>query len=325
MVKLSVVLPVYREAEGLRLNVDRLRSALRPHGHDFEYEIILVNDGSPDGSLDVMESLYREAPETIRIVSLIRNFGQVAAIFAGLARAAGECVAVMSSDMQDPPELIPEMFKRWREGARTVLAVRGGRHDGLQSALASRVFYASMRRFALPALPSGGFDFFLLDATVVRRMLANPEPNAFLQGQVLFASGTASEIRYTRLPRTTGRSSWGVLKKLKYLIDGFIGFSFAPIRLISLLGALLFCSGILLSAGLVAQRLFFGTRSPGWTSLMIAMLLFHGLETLMIGVLGEYLWRTLDQCRSRPLYIVDFERGTPPTRGAAHGGSEPVS
>ncbi|MFB3778594.1 MAG: glycosyltransferase family 2 protein [Bryobacteraceae bacterium] len=314
MAKLSVVMPVYREAAALRQNVHTLRAALDEHKGSFDYEVILVNDGSPDESLEVMEQLRLEAPDSTGVISLVRNFGQVAAIFAGLHRVSGDCVAVISADLQDPPELIPQMFEKWRAGAKTVLAVRGDREDAWTASVPSRIFYGAMRRYALRTLPATGFDFFLLDRSVVEHMLLNPESNGFLQGQILYVSGPAVELPYTRRRRTSGRSGWSLFKKIKYFIDGFIAYTYAPIRLISLLGIALFGAGIAVSILLVLQRIFWGTGSQGWTSIMVAMLLLHGLEMLMIGVIGEYVWRTLDQARKRAPFVIDYEK-LPPGKG----------
>jgi len=313
MPKLSVIIPVFREAESIHRNFLALKQVLDECRDEFTYEIILVNDGSPDDSLLALEMIHQEYPEITGIVNFTRNFGQVAAIFAGLGRSTGSCAAVISADLQDPPELIPVMFRKWRDGAKTVVGVREQREDPLASKATSRVFYRLMKAFALPSLPAAGFDFFLLDRTVVSRMLARPEPNGFLQGQILYVSGPVVQIPYTRRRRLAGQSGWGFFKKLKYFIDGFIAYSFTPIRFISALGVLLFFAGAILSVLLVAQRVFWGTHAAGWTSVMIAMLLLHGTEMLMLGVIGEYLWRTLDQARSRPLYIVDYEK--PPESG----------
>ena len=306
--KLSIVVPVYREAAGIRKNFQTLKDVLDRHAAEFAYELILVNDGSPDNSLEILEEIHREYPAITGLVNFTRNFGQVAAIFAGLRASAGDCVAVISADLQDPPELIPEMFRRWGDGHKTVLAVRAGRQDSMAANVPSKIFYRLMKAYALPTLPATGFDFFLVDRTVVDRMLVRPEPNGFLQGQVLYASGPVFEIPYTRRVREMGQSGWSFAKKLKYLLDGFVAYSFTPIRLIAALGLLLFFLGIVASIGLVIQRIWFGTHSAGWSSIMIAMVLLHGTEMLMIGVIGEYLWRTLDQARGRPLYIVEYEK-----------------
>lgn len=308
MAKLSIVVPVYRESDGLRRNFLSLAAALDPHWDQFDYEMILVNDGSPDNSLEIMEAIHREHPAVTGVVNLTRNFGQVAAIFAGLRACSGDCAAVISADLQDPPELIPKMFERWREGFKTVLAVRKDREDKLAARLPSRIFYGLMRAYALKNLPATGFDFFLADRAVISRMLERPEPNGFLQGQLLYASGPVFEIPYTRKERQFGQSNWSFGKKVKYFLDGFIAYSFTPIRLIAVMGLFLFCLGILASIGLVIQRVWFGTHSAGWSSIMVAMVLLHGTEMLMIAVVGEYLWRTLEQARNRPLYIVDYQK-----------------
>jgi dolichol-phosphate mannosyltransferase len=308
MEKLSVVVPVYREAASLRANVMEVRSVLEQHSAEFSYEIILVNDGSPDDSLAIIESLHHEFPHEIGVVNFARTFGQVAAIFAGLRASTGDCAAVISADLQDPPELIPEMFRRWKSGASTVLAVRQSREDSAANSVPSRIFYGLMKAYALPTLPAKGFDFFLAGRTVIDRMLARPEPNGFLQGQVLYASGRIEQIRYTRRRRMAGQSGWGFYKKVKYFLDGFIAYSFSPIRLISVMGIVLFVLGVFASIAFVIQRVFFGTGSPGWTSVMVAIVLLQGLQMLMLGVLGEYLWRTLDQARNRPIYFVDYEK-----------------
>jgi glycosyltransferase involved in cell wall biosynthesis len=306
MPKISVVVPVYQDELSIRANFFTLKTALDSASPLFDYEIILINDGSTDNSLLILEQLHAEYPQIVGVVNLVRNFGQVAAVIAGLARVSGDCAVIISSDLQDPPELIVEMFNRWRHGAETVLAIRESRDDPWYNKLASRMFYRLMRRYALASLPSGGFDFFLLDRAVITRVLGSAERNGFLQGQILAASSKIVQIPYKRRARRSGTSGWGPLRKLKYLVDGFVAYSFLPIRLISFLGIATFILALLLSCALVLQNLLFGTAAPGWSSLMIALLVLHGFELLAIGVLGEYVWRALDQIRPRPLYVVDY-------------------
>jgi glycosyltransferase involved in cell wall biosynthesis len=308
LARLSVVIPVYRDEESIRHTFLTVKDTLTQSGRAFTLEIILVNDGSPDRSLLVLEELHREFPEVAGVVSLKRNVGQVAAILAGMASASGDCVAVISSDLQDPPELIGAMFDLWQQGNQTVLGVREVREDRLLDRLASRIFYRMMKRYALALLPEEGFDFCLLDRSVANTILANRERNAFLQGQILSASGTVAQIRYTRRRRSSGRSGWTFSKRFKYCTDAVIAYSVAPIRFIAGLGVLLFSAGLVASAAVVVQRLVYGTGPAAWTTMMIAMLLLHGVELLMLAVLGEYLWRTLDQVRDRPLYLVDYRK-----------------
>lgn len=306
MPKLSVVIPVYQDEFSIRKNFLALKAALEKPSGLYEFEIILVNDGSRDNSILVLEQLHSEFPACTGVVNLARNFGQVGAILAGLARCTGDCVAVISSDLQDPPELIPEMFRHWLAGNKTVIGVRESREDSSFSKITSRLFYRLMQRYAIAGIPASGFDFFLLDRTVADRLLNSPERNGFLQGQILAASGKVTQVPYRRRARESGTSGWTLFRKLKYFVDGFVAYSFVPIRMITLLGILAFLSAILLSAGLVAQRLVFGSEAPGWSSIMIALLILHGLELLAIGIVGEYVWRALDQVRPRPVYLIDY-------------------
>ncbi len=306
--KLSVVIPVYRDEASIWENFLTLKRVLDGYEQMFRYEVVLVNDGSPDNSLLKLEEIRQQFPQTAGIVNLVRNFGQVAAILAGISNASGDCVAVISSDLQDPPELIPTMVQHWSDGTHTIIGVRESRDDPWKDRITSRIFYSLLKRYGIPSLPESGFDFFLLDKTVAERLVVNHEHNGFLQGQVLSASSSIVSIPYQRRRRAKGRSGWTFPKKLKYFVDAFAAYSYTPLRLMSGLGVLLFTAGVFLSAALVVQRIVFGTKSVGWSSVMVSMLLLHGVEMLMLGVIGEYLWRTLDQARNRPLYIVDYSK-----------------
>jgi dolichol-phosphate mannosyltransferase len=306
MDKLSVVIPVYQDQTSIRRNFLAVKHELDKCAGLFNYEFILVNDGSPDGSLLMLEQIHAEYPGIVGVLNLTRNFGQVAATLAGLSRCTGDCAVVISSDLQDPPELIPKMFDEWRRGVPTVIGVRESREDPALGRAGSYLFYRLMQRYALPSIPEKGFDFFLLDRTIIERVLNSSERNGFLQGQILFASGKVVQIPYKRRARRAGRSGWTLFAKLKYFVDGFVAYSFTPIRLISVLGLLAFSLAIVFSIGLTVQRLLFGTLAPGWSSVMIALLLLHGFELLAIGIVGEYVWRALDQVRARPMYLVDY-------------------
>lgn len=313
MYKLSVVIPVYQDERSIARTFAALKTELDRAADLFSYQVILVNDGSHDNSILVLEQLHNEHPDSVGVVNFTRNFGQVAAISAGLSRCTGDCAAVISSDLQDPPELIPQMFKLWMAGAKTVIAVRESREDSGFNRLTSRFFYRMMQRFAVPGIPVSGFDFFLLDRVVIDRVLNSSERNSFLQGQILAASSVIAQIPYRRRSRQTGKSSWTFVAKVKYFVDGFVAYSFVPIRFITVLGVVAFLSALLFSIVLVVQRLTWGTEAPGWSSIMIALLILHGFELLAIGVIGEYVWRALDQVRPRPIYLIDYFK--PPEPG----------
>lgn len=313
--KLSVVIPVYRDELSIHENFLAVKQVLDSHREEYAYEIILVNDGSPDKSLFKLEEIRHHYPEITGVVNLTRNFGQVAAILAGIQSSVGDCVVVISSDLQDPPELIPTMFEKWRNGVHTVIGTRSARDDPWKDTATSRIFYYLLKRYGLTSLPESGFDFFLIDRTVAQRLVNSRERNSFLQGQIISLSGSISTIPYERRPRRYGKSGWTFLKKLKYFADAFTAFSFTPIRLIFILGVFFFLLGTALSVFLVIQRLVYGTKSVGWSSVMISMLMLHGVEMLMLGVLGEYVWRTLDQVRERPLYTIDYQKLPTPASG----------
>jgi dolichol-phosphate mannosyltransferase len=306
MHKLSVIIPVYEDELSIAQNFLTLKTELDRASDLFSYEVILVNDGSRDNSILVLEQLHGEYPACVGVVNLTRNFGQVAAILAGLGRCTGDCATVISSDLQDPPELIPQMFKLWMEGAKTVIGVRESRDDSSFNRFTSRMFYRLMQRYSVSGIPASGFDFFLLDRAVVERILNSSERNGFLQGQILAASSVVAQIPYKRRARQIGKSSWTLVRKIKYFVDGFVAYSFVPIRFITLLGIVAFLGALLFSMALVVQRLAWGTEAPGWSSIMIALLILHGFELLAIGVIGEYVWRALDQVRPRPIYLVDY-------------------
>ncbi len=308
MPTLSVVVPVFRDELSIEDNFATLKNVLDDCRTEFSYEIILVNDGSPDNSLVALERIHTRHPDVAGIVNLTRNFGQVPAIIAGMEYCSGDCVVVISSDLQDPPELIPLMFRKWATGIQTVIGTRESREDNWRDRVTSRIFYKLIKRYGLASLPETGFDFFLVDRRVADRLVEIRERNSFLQGQILSFSASVDSIPYQRRRRRIGTSGWTFLKKLKYFADAFAAFSFVPIRFITVLGLLLFIGGIILSATLIVQRIFFGTSAVGWSSVMISMLMLHGIEMLMLGILGEYLWRTLDQVRERPLFMVEYHK-----------------
>jgi dolichol-phosphate mannosyltransferase len=197
------------------------------------------------------------------------------------------------------------MIEEWSRGQKLVVATRESRHDGYLNKLFSKVFYRLMRKFAIPNMPLGGYDFFLIDRSIVELLLRMDERNLFLQGQILWLGHKPKFIPYERRKRQLGESQWSLSRKVKYFIDGFAAYSFFPIRLVSVVGIAVFFLGIILSAIIAIQTLLFGTRMVGWSSLMVALLMLNGLQMMMIGIMGEYLWRNFDETRKRPLYLIE--------------------
>jgi dolichol-phosphate mannosyltransferase len=301
----SVVVPVYQNAASLADLFARLRAASAQLPAE-RFEFVFVDDGSRDDSFAVLRGLAAEDPR-IRVVKLSRNFGSGAAILAGLTEARGDCMVALAADLQDPPELIPRLVETWREGRKVVLAARRSRADPLATRLLADAFYHLFRRFALPAMPRHGFDFFLLDRSVRDLIAGIQENNAYLMGLILWLGFDPAVIEYDRAARPAryGPSMWGLGRRVKYFIDSFTAFSYLPLRAASVLGVVVAVFGVLYAGLVVLLRVVHGFPVEGWASLMVAVLLLSGVQMLMIGVLGEYLWRNLEETRRRPRFVVE--------------------
>lgn len=303
--QLSIVVPVYYNEENLPTTVPTLAKVARSLVAD-DFELIMVDDGSGDRSFGILEDFQkRDSQLRLRIVKLTRNFGSMAAIQAGLAASRGAAVVIITADLQDPPELIGRMHENWVRGAKCVYAVRSSREEGLLKTAFANIFYALLRRYALPGYPEGGFDFCLLDRQVVADIVRIGEKNAHVMNLIFWLGYPAVCLPYVRRERQAGRSRWTLAKKLKLFADSFVAFSFAPIRAVTLTG---FVVALLAGAYGVFQvynRLIHGAPVQGFTTIVTLIALTSGIQMMMLGVLGEYLWRTLDATRQRPQYIIE--------------------
>lgn len=309
--RLSIVVPVYFNEESLPVTVPRLaETARRIAGDDFE--LVFVDDGSQDRSLELMIALQREPSHHLRVVKLTRNFGSWSAIQAGLSAARGQVAGIIAADLQDPPELFIDMTAKWREGAKCVFAVRTDRDEGAMKALLANAYYALLRRFALPGYPAGGFDFCLIDRQVVDDLVRINEKNTHLMNLIYWLGYPSVRIPYTRRARAAGRSRWTLAKKVKLFIDSFVAFSFAPVRAVSLAGFAVAFLALLYGAFQIYMRIAHGTPVQGFTTIVTLIALTSGIQMMMLGILGEYLWRTLDAARSRPNYVVERTLEPPP-------------
>jgi dolichol-phosphate mannosyltransferase len=297
----SVVVPVYFNAESLPRLAERLRKVAEAADHDVE--VLFVDDGSGDDSWARIEEIARAWPAA-RGVRLTRNFGSQMAIVAGLAEAKGAAAAVLSADLQEPPELLPDMVAAWRRGATAVLAVRRSRPEGLATRAAAGLYYRSMRRLAFSQMPAGGFDCFLIGRPAIDFLVEAREVHTSLPGLLLWGGFPTSLVPYDRVAREEGGSRWTFAKKLKYFLDAVISFSYAPLRWMSVAGAGLALLAFAYAVFLVAYKVIHGQPIQGWTSLMVALAFFSGVQLLSLGVLGEYLWRTLDAARARKGFLV---------------------
>jgi glycosyltransferase involved in cell wall biosynthesis len=302
LMKVSVVVAVYQNEGAIAKTYERIQAVFANELKGHEFELIFVDDGSKDGSLPEILDL-RQQDARIKAITFTRNFGQMAAILAGFKEATGDAVINISADLQDPADLIPQMVKMWRGGSEVVVCYRTGRSDSLFARLASRVAYGVIR-LSLPQIPRGGFDVVLMDRKALDAFNSIDVRHRFFQGDVLWTGYRTSFIPYARQKRTIGRSQYSFGKKLKTFLDAALDASYLPIRFISLVGLVTAGLGLLYSLVIVYSWLRGDTPFSGWAPIMIAILLVGGLIMVMLGVIGEYVWRINEEVRKRPNYVV---------------------
>lgn len=304
MKKISIVIPVYFNESNLPDTVPQLLS-LQEKLAGYSLELVFVDDGSGDRSLDVLRDYQSQSPERIKVVKLTRNFGSMSAIQAGFTVATGDCVGMISADLQDPPEIFLDMIAHWEKGSKAVFAVRQDREEHLVQKMLSNTYYSLIRKFALADYPNGGFDFFLVDRQVVADLNRIQEKNTNIMTLVYWLGYKPVMIPYIRRQRTKGKSRWTFAKKVKLFIDTFVAFSFVPIRILSALGLLVAMGSFFYGGYVLFYWYFYGIEVKGYVPIIVALAFNSGLQMAMLGVLGEYLWRTLDEVRRRPQFVID--------------------
>jgi len=313
----SIVVPVYYNELNLADTVPQLL-ALEEQLDGYRLELVFADDGSGDRSLAMLHEFQAQHPERITIVKLTRNFGSMAAIQAAMSVARGDCVGMIAADLQDPPELFLEMLRHWEQGHKAVFAVRADREESLGQKLFSNSYYALIRRFALRDYPEGGFDFFLVDRQVVVEVCRVNEKNTNLMTLIFWLGYAHVSIPYVRRARRAGKSRWTLAKKIKLFIDSFVAFSYAPVRAVSLTGFLFALGAFVYGVVVIYERFAHGAAVRGWPSVVVLIAFTAGIQMIMLGVLGEYLWRALDEVRRRPPYVIDEVRlARLPDAGAA--------
>jgi polyisoprenyl-phosphate glycosyltransferase len=305
---LSVVSPIFNERDSVEELWRRLTPVLAPLG---EYEIVFVDDGSTDGSWDLLRGIAAR-DERVRLLKLSRNFGHQIALTAGLDAARGDAVVLIDADLQDPPELIPELVARWQEGYDVVYAVRG-RRDGESRVrlLAIAGFYRLFRRLAATDIPADTGDFRLLSRRAVDSLARMPERARYLRGMTSWIGFRQIGVTYRRDARFAGSSKYPLAKLIRLASDGIASFSVAPIRLLTRVGfvMIVFCAGVL---GWTLYTRFFTDSAPqGWTSVLGVVLLLGGIQLLGMGIVGQYIARIFEETKQRPLYLIEeiVERG----------------
>lgn len=299
--KVSIVIPVFQNEGSIKPTYFQIKNVLNNNGFD-DYEFIFVNDGSTDDSLKEIDGLI-QSDEKVKSITFSRNFGQVPAMIAGFRKAEGDVAINISADMQDPPELIADMINEWKQGYKIVICHRINRDDGILNNLTSNLFYKLINALN-PKIPKGGFDFCLLDREALDEFNIINERNRFFQGDIMWLGFTVKLIPYERKKREIGSSKWTLSKKLKYLIDGVITTTYLPIRIFSFAGFLFSLSGFIYALIIALNWGLNKTPFNGWAPIMILLLLIGGLLMLMLGVIGEYIWRIYDEVRGRNIFII---------------------
>jgi dolichol-phosphate mannosyltransferase len=301
---ISIVVPCYRETENIPILHQRIRDALAPHGID--WELIAVDDHSPDRTFEAAAAVAAQDPR-VKVVRLSRNSGSHVASLAGIELARGDAAVVMAADLQDPPEVLVEMVARWRAGDQVVWACRRQRSGvGVVGRVLSAVYYKLLARLVPnETLPPQGADFFLLDRKVVDALVQCPESNFSILALILWLGFRQGQIAYDKQARLHGSSSWRFSKKIRLVIDSIISFSYLPIRLMSLFGFLVALAGFLYAIYIAASYFWVQVPVEGWSSLMVITLVLAGTQMVMLGIIGEYVWRTLHESRRRPRYNIE--------------------
>ncbi len=303
MGKISIVVPIYKNEDNIRPFYNDFVKNIKPYIDD--YEIVMVHDASPDDSWTVMNKLAEE-DSNVKLIKLSRNFGAIAASFTGIRYSTGDCVTVKACDLQEPPELTIEMYNKWKMGgAKSVIAIREARNDSWLTNKLSEVYYWLVKKLVVSDMPKGGFDTYLIDRSIANKIVSMNDRNSPITLQILWMGFGPEKVYYERRKREIGKSSWTFSKKMKLFIDSFIGFSYIPIRIMSVIGLLFFLFSVLWGIYLIIVRLMGKIPVQGYTTTLVLVLFSSGLIMFTLGLLGEYVWRILDASRSRPIAVID--------------------
>ncbi len=306
---LSLIIPMHDEAPNVASCYERIRAILDPLGES--WELLCVNDGSRDDTLACLLALREQDPR-VTVIDLSRNFGKEAALTAGLDQARGDAVIPMDADLQDPPELIPELLARWREGFDVVLAVRSSRaSDSLFKRGTARFFYRFINRMSEVPIPEDAGDFRLMSRPVVDALKLLPERRRFMKGLFAWVGFKTTEVHYERRPRAAGETKFNAWRLWNFALEGITSFSHLPLKVASYFGMAVSFFAFLYASKIVIDTLVYGNPVKGYPSLMVAILFFSGVQLVAIGVIGEYLGRLYEESKQRPVYLIRKRYGPP--------------
>jgi glycosyltransferase involved in cell wall biosynthesis len=301
---ISVIVPAFNEGEGIIKAYDAISEVFNKELTAYRYEIIFIDDGSSDDTFNFIESLC-EKDTGVKGLKFLNNCGAHTAIRAGLENSSGDIAVFLACDLQDPPDIIPTLLKELKHPYELVLAIRNTREDGIRNKLFSRLFFFIMKHFVSDKLPREGSSMYLMTNKVVSALRLLQEKNLTLESMFVLLNFKHTRVYYDRVARENGVSRWTLAKKFKILVDFFVAYSYSPIRFVTLIGIFLSLIGVISTAYIVIRTIFIGDMAPGWPALVSVILIGFGVTNFSLGIIAEYLWRTLDETRKRPAYIVE--------------------
>ena len=301
--KVSIVVPVYRNEDSLLQTYQQLSALFKHELIRYDAEIIFVNDGSDDGSLELLKDIKTQ-DSRIKIISFTRNFGQVHAVTAGYLHSTGDVITTISADLQDPIDLIGNMVECCQEGAEIAICYRIEREDDFFSVLFSKIAY-SILQLSVPNMPSGGFDYVMLRRRAMDTINQFGSKTRFYQSDILWSGYLVKMIPYKRKKRVHGKSQHSFWKKFKIFLDALLDTSYLPIRLVSFIGVIISLLGFIYSILVVLAWAQNKTPFSGYAPIIISVLVVGGLNILLVGVIGEYIWRIYEEVRKKPGYLID--------------------
>lgn len=306
MKKISVVIPMYCEEEVVDICYKRVVNNLKKLSDKYSYEIIFINDGSKDSTLEILKKIASN-DDNVKIISFSRNFGHQAAVTAGIRNVTGDAVIIMDADLQDPPELFDGMIEKWEEGYEVVYGKRKTREgESIFKLLTARMFYNTLNKLSEIEIPKDTGDFRLVDRKVIDVIAALPEHNKFLRGLFSWVGFNQYAYEYNRVNRVAGKTKYPFKKMFKLATDGILSFSAKPLKIVGAIGIFsVIVSIIILIYSIVSYMFKLNSLTPGWTSIMCTMTFIGGIILISLWMIGEYIARIYEESLGRPEYIID--------------------
>jgi dolichol-phosphate mannosyltransferase len=302
-VQISIIIPFLNEADNIPMLVSSLDHFFKQQ-RNLSAEVLFIDDGSTDASVEMLGQ-FVPAYFSAKVIKLSKNYGSHAALRAGILHAKGKYITFMYADLQDPLELIIRLYKECEAGAEIAWATRESTQAGFLEKSFSKNYAYLMKKFAISSYPENGFDIVMFGRKVQQVLNHHPESNSSIFLQILTLGFRQSFIRYAKQARKAGKSKWTVAKKIKLFVDSFIAFSFAPIRMVTIVGLTMFMLGVLWTAYIIGRKILLNDLESGWPALVSILMIGFGITNISLGIIAEYLWRTLDASRERPVYIID--------------------